>query len=367
MKTSDIRRAIRLCKGSLMSMDLVPILTHFCFDGDSVYAFNDITAVVATLETGVSVGVRGEVLLGVLDTLGENVTLAQKKGNILTMKSGKTEVNLITLPKKDFLLSLPDEKVLVKIKVDAALIQGLSLCRATVSENALAREYTGVAVMQDAEEFCIYSTDDTRLSRFRISSKSVTKVPSKSEHKFLIPAQSVRQILEVWNTRTEEEEGGKVEGVFLEFTKNWCWMSLDGATLFSKLMPETPPDYAAMFAKVFTMEKSMTSEVPEGFVEALRRAEVLTSRDTQPAVSVEVSSKDLTVSVKKATLGTFEDSFKVASKTDVSLRMVPAKLREAADGAEKMAFSDRCIAFKKGAFTCLVSPLAPEQDEKDEE
>lgn len=360
MKTAEIKRALKLCKGSLQSVELVPILTHFCFDGDSVYAYNDITAVYVSLDTGLRLGVRGDTLVGVLETLGEDVKLEMVGEDALQMTSSKAKIKVAGLPASTFLLEIPDEPVLLQLDVNDALMRGIELCRATVGLNSLQREYTGVAFLMEEGTLNVYATDDTRLSRFTVDADRILECKAKKPPRFLVPAASCKQFLDVWNDIKEDVEGKPDKGVVLYFSKNWCWMGIERATVFSKLMPESPPDYPSMFEQVFPTDRKWAA-LPDGLVDAFKRAEVLTSRETMPLMHMTVEGKQLTVSVDKGTsLGHFTDSFVTGAGGGEKLKLTtsPSKVREAAEGASKFMLSERCLAFKSGEYLCLVSPYS---------
>jgi DNA polymerase III sliding clamp (beta) subunit (PCNA family) len=363
MKTSDLKRALRLCRGSLQSNDLIPILTHFCFDGDSVYAFNDITAVYVSLDTGIHLGVRGDTMLGVLDTLGEEVTMGMKGQSALKLKSKRADIDLTGMPKSAFVLDIPDEPVLLIVNVDAALMRNLDMCRSTAGLNAMQREFTAVAFILEEGELAVYSTDDTRLSRYTIPAENIIDKKKGAKY-FLVPAQSCRQFLDVWNDIKEEVATNPDKGAALYFTKNWCWMGIERATIFSKLMPETPPNYRGMFDQVFPQERQWAG-LPDGLIDAFRRAEVLTSREPLPMLTLDVNGKNLVVTLEKGTaLGTFTDSFisGAGGGKAIKLAVSPAKIREATEAAEKFMISERCIAFVNGAYVCLVAPYSGDHE-----
>ena len=352
MKTANIKRALRLCRGSLMSTDLVPVLTHFCFAGTTVHAFNDITAVVADIKTGLNLGLRGDTLLGIIDTLGQDMELIANKDSV-TLTSGKTKTVLAAMPAKEFLFEVPEQKELLRIKLTEALAYGMRMCRSTVGSSALQREFTGVAVLEEKDSICLYSTDDIRLSRYWVQPSSVEK-KGKAECRFLIPESSVAQLLEVWDARHEKEE--EKYDAYLSFSKDWMWMKLKGATFYSKLMPESPPDYQDMYAKV--LPKTPWKDIPEGFEASVTRAEILTAQEMQPTLTMKVQSNKLTCSVKGAALGEFDEDINFNSGAAFTLLLSPGKIKPLVASCEKMIFSINCAAFKKGNFVCLVSPLS---------
>lgn len=359
MKTATLAQALKLAKSSLLSIDFVPILTHFCFFDDVLFTYNDISAVVVDMQTGLSLGVKGDTLLGVLPTLGAEVELlSNTDGNALELKSGKARVELATMPADAFLFEPPDDPALLLINCTQEVIKGFARCVATVGLNAMHREFTGVTFLYNEKQGVdIYSTDDTRLSHFAIDGDDVQVQKAKVGQQWLIPAQSVRQLVEVFNAR-DLTDGKDAGPEVLALCTNWAIFTAPGVTVYSKLMPETPPDYRGMMAQVLPPAAAW-QPMPAGLVIAFKRAEVLTGKETQPRLSVRVKDKALNLEVEKGTAaGNFTEAFLLAKPVSkVDLVVDPGKSREAAEVATSIALHERCLGFQVDSYRCLVAPL----------
>lgn len=359
MKTTDLSYALKLCKSSLLSIDFVPILTHFCFTGDTVFSYNDISAVVVPLETGLTLGIKGETLLGVLSTLGAEVELVGNKDNTsIKLVSGKAKVDLATMPPEAFLFEAPSEEPVLHVLCNAEVLKGLARCVATVGANALHREFTGVTfVLAQDGGVDVYSTDDTRLSHFHIDAEFVnTETTPSGKGQWLLPAQTVRQLIDV-NNATKDEQGA--ETPVLSLCENWLVFEASGATVISKLMPEAPPDYAAMLGHV-APPSSAWQPLPVALTVAFRRAEVLNYKEAYPRLSLVSKGTSLKLEVEKGTAqGSFTEDFKLPkSSGDVSMQVDPGKAREASEVASSFALHERCLGFQDASgYRCLVAPL----------
>lgn len=348
MNTNELVTAVKLCQSSLHNLDLIPILNHICFTGDTVYAYNDLSAVVVTLETGIKAGVQGSNLLGVLGTLGKECELEMADG-VVVISSGKAKVKLASLPEDAFMYTPPEEKAVFKIRMDEDLLKGLVLCSKTVGVNALQREFTGVTVSLDTDEgLRLYSTDDVRLSEY-IYQGDVT---GKSRN-WLLPLPSCKQIVDICNFVGIGED----TEITLHFGKQWAWLQADGIFFATKLMPETPPDYPAMI-RAIAPEEDAWRKVPAGLQKACERADVLTAKETQPRVLLQTKDNKLFVSLDDGVAaGTFKESFKF-SDADQALWLEPSKVASALTTATAMALGKRCLAVNNGTYICYVAPVA---------
>lgn len=361
MKATDLLAALKLCRSSLSTTDFVPVLAHFCFTGEQVYAYNDISAVVADIETGIHGALRGDALLGVLGTLSGEITLTQEKEHVV-LKYGRNRSKLAALSKDALIFHTPEEEEEFSIHVDDDLVAGIARCTDTVGINAMHREFLGVCFsLEGGNALHIYSTDDTRLSHYRVDEENIPEGTEAKPAKWLVPAAACKQIVDLW-AATKDTRGKSDTQATLLFTKHWAILLLDSVCLFSKLMPEEPPDYAAMVKQIAPANNAWQGK-PEGLTDALRRAEVLTAKDEQPCVRLQCVGPQLIVSVEGAALGDLSDNFKLLQPANgIDLYFQAERLRAACDGADTMAFSPRCMGFTSGFYRCFVAPLpAPKE------
>lgn len=354
MKTSDLSNALKLCKSSLTTLDIVPVLTHFCFIGDMVYAYNDVSAVVVPLETGVVAAIRGDTLLGVLSTLGAELEMTGNEDSTsVNIKSGKVNIDLSALGNDNFLFEPPEEESEIDIVLDDHFLWGLSKCLSTVGLNALKREFTGVTLSLDKKgRLTVYSTDDVRLSRF----SSSTVYQTGDDQEWLLPVSACRQIIEVWGA--VKDKLADDESLTLCLGTKWLWVAHETVTLYSKMMPESPPDYLGM-VKQIAPPKDSWFKMPSGLSESLRRAQILTAKELQPLIRFTTKASTLKVNVDKRTAtGSFEEPFKLkAPVPELVLHLDPGKMHEVSEGMDDIAFHDRCVGVQTGTYQCFIAPI----------
>lgn len=349
MNTRELETAVKLCQSSLHNLDLIPILNHICFTGDTVYAYNDLSAVVVDCATGIKAGVQGSNLLGVLSTLGKECELSMVDGNVM-ISSGKAKVKLASLPEESFMYVAPNEKSLFEVTMDEELLSGFVRCSKTVGINALQREFTGMTVALN-DGLRIYSTDDVRLSSYAYPEPVEGKARS-----WLLPLPSCKQIVDICNFVGFDEDAE----ITLHFGKQWAWLQAPGIFFATKLMPEAPPDYEAMIQNIAPDEDAWRA-VPAGLQKACERADVLTAKETQPKVLFRVSENKLYVSLDDSVAaGSFKESFKYKEGDGVSLWMEPSKMASALAGASTMAVGERCIAVCHEHYLCCIAPVMVE-------
>jgi len=121
-----------------LGIDLVPALNHFFFEDDSVTAYNDTTAVIAGLDSGIGCGIKGETLLQLLPTLGKEVEFDSHLGEV-DIRSGKMRIKLPTLSADQNLFEEPPLAAMSSLHMTQEAMVGLERCCETVSDNAVQR------------------------------------------------------------------------------------------------------------------------------------------------------------------------------------------------------------------------------------
>jgi len=356
INTEQLLTALKLCRGAVDASSVFPIFSHFCFCDSYVYAYNDLWAVLASVDTGLNVGIRADVLLGILPTLAKDMEL-KDSDKVVKLVSGKTKLELATKPKEDLLFEIPEvDSWPIAVKLTGAFIAGLTRCVQTVGNDGQHREFTGVAFVAEKGNLTLYSSDDTRISKFEAG-----KV--KGAGSCLIPARGCSQFIDVWNGL--KEAGGEPEATLL-FNEEWSFMDAGGVLVYCKLMPETAPDYQKIIKRI-TPQSAAWSEVPAGLVEALTRAEVLVAKDLGAGLCLALEDEVLDVRLQEGNgvrYGKFEDQLPMpGTPGSVNLTVEVVRLNQSLQGAEGIMFNVRCLGLQTGDYTCWISPFENQASE----
>ena len=364
MKTESLIKALKVCRGAVESAGIYPIFSHYCFADDFVYGFNDVCAIVVPFPSGISAGLRGDVLLPLLGTMGEEVTLTEQKNDSILLVSGKSKVELAALPEEAFMFQPPEEEWTFEAEAQSGFFAGLSRCTSTLGDDAQNREFTGVTVLYDGKVLTLYSSDDVRLSKFSAVGTITTK--SKKPGKWLIPGRACTLLLDCW--QNAKEDGGETPSTLtLQFSNDWLRLSSDNFDFYSKLMPETPPDYLAVIKKVAPKE-TIWQPVPVSFTAALRRAEILVGKDSAAAVQLDMEKKTLRLELVKGRglrYGELEETVTLMTPVpELSLMAGIVKLVASVDSVEEVSFNETCIGLRTRdeLYTCWVSPMGSAEE-----
>lgn len=171
MKTTDLLRVLELTKPCLSNHALVQMLSHFCFDKETVTTFNGTQATVALFESDLECGIPGDIFYKLVTSYAtsENINIIQKDKEVV-VKVGGNEAKLATISKDDFIFDLPNTDGLPYFKLTSDFVLGLDKCLMSISDNPATKNIYGLTLINTKKEANLYSTDLKTLCKFSLPS-----------------------------------------------------------------------------------------------------------------------------------------------------------------------------------------------------
>ena len=356
MKTESLATALKICKGAVETAAIYPIFSHFCFASGAVYAYNDLCAILAPLDTEITAGLRGDMLLGLLPTLGEDVTLTQIEGTV-TLRSGKSKVDLPALLEDSFMFEAPEVEWDLEVEVTAPFLEGLKRCAETVGDDSQNREFTGVTIAYN-QGLSLFSSDNTRISCFDAKGTYTAK-DGEGPGSWMLSGRACTLLVEAWqNSTTDEKEASTCT---LNLSKDWLLFSTPNLLFYSKLLPEAPPDFAGVLKRIVP-KKATWLRIPVDFRDTVARALVLTAKAPTAALQLRAEGKTLFAELAQTgdvRFGDLSDTAnlpeEIAAPLTISIGVV--KLAASLEQTDFMCFSERCLGVKVGGYTCWIATL----------
>lgn len=169
----ELIKALSISKMCLATHALIPVLSHFCFDGEYIYTYNGTQGLRVKFKTDLNCAVPGDLLFKLLDSMtGDKVEIIQKEKEI-RIGMGKHKSKVSILPSTDFIFSPPSVEELFNFPVNGTFLKGMMRTGMSVNDNPMIRNQSGITFLNlDSPRF--YSTDGIRLSRYIMESE-VTK------------------------------------------------------------------------------------------------------------------------------------------------------------------------------------------------
>ena len=343
MKAADLLKVLNVAKPALGSADSVlPVLSHFCFDGEAAYAYNDIAAIIVENSTGLRCALHGDTLTALLGAAGDTDVMIKVHGNAAKLDFGKgSDADLPYLPPETFIFKFPDESVQfpIKLTVTPELLKGLDLCLLSVSNDALSPEFSGVTFHTKKDGMTFYSSDNETASRFTPSAKVI----GRTALAVVVPQQTCQHLSKLYTAGAEGQQ--------LSLNADLAIGVFPAAGLVSKLLPAQPD----MFERVFSghCDGAVQVPIPPGFVREITKAQIVTAKDQVKVCQLVFKDGTLTV-VAVGMLGNTRGTLPCAGEGAVA--MPPDKLLRALPFVDKFAVNDgKSLVLSGNGFTHIIS------------
>ena len=333
-------------KAALASQAYIPALTHFCFDGVNVMAYNDISAIMVQSPLDVEACIPGQLLIKALNSLTADKVLVQKGDGFFTLASGRSKLKIPHLPVTDFPFETPPESD-NPIKITPEILKGIEMCLVAVGNDATHPAQMGVTMESDKNGAVLFSTDNFTLSRY--VTKSKIKLPA--DVPVILPTFFCQQMIGL-------AKAYPGEAILLDVLAGSLTASIgDVAKVFTKQLV----DLEAMdFAKILNKYKidaalgidgSLVS-IPDDFDASFSRALLILGSELDKITKITVKGGRMSL-VSTSAAGESTDSFGYPDKevSDEPFYADPVLVGRASKVCSKMALLERVIVFTDSEAT----------------
>ncbi|KKN90054.1 hypothetical protein LCGC14_0231670 [marine sediment metagenome] len=266
MERKLLLEKLNLAKPALASKgSILPVYTHFCFDGVTITSYNDVMAVLVDHECDMNDAIDGARIIGLLEaSSAKEVEFKQKDGEV-HMKYGRSNSKLPTLPPEDFIFELPDIKSSLMVNIDNALIKGIELCLSTMGIDSTRPSLLGITLSLGKKDCVLYSSDTVSVSRFELD------IQSKKERAVILPPDFCKTLVRTVKSLKKDGE--------LFIGEDHVIAIIDSVTLFSKLLED---DSSVNFEEVIDeqwgdVDPRDLVPLPTSIGQAIKASQVLTS------------------------------------------------------------------------------------------
>ena len=217
---------------------------------------------------------------------GEEVNLAIKKNNAISIKSGKAQFKILGLSKEDFpSLPLFEDKDSITLP-QKMLKEMLTLTEFAVDKGDARPVLTGILFAVKGDDVNVVATDGRRMAVVKKKLQQKTLV----EREVIIPLKTVQEV-----KRLLGDDGD----VKIRFNENQVSFSFSSCFIISRLIDGEFPDYK----KVIPEKSAKTISISrDDFLSAIRRVSIFTDQDSQ-AIKLSIQKTKTTVSKNTPYLG----------------------------------------------------------------
>lgn len=346
IKRADLLDALNTVKPALGKAVFVPVLSHFNFSGSHVTAYDDSIAISVPCELDINCAVPGDVFLRLLGSLtAESVSLGLDAGTLL-VKAGKSRLKVPTLPPEAFVFKEKGHGDSEAFVASEEFMDALELCLISVGVDPTHPAQMGVTLINDGDEYTLYSTDNVTISRFQLD-EDLGVMHDRGA--VILPTEFCRQLaalskaLDILPSIALHERV-----VFARFGEK--------ALLFGKLVAdEKPMDFASVFKRLLGAHaKVQRHELPPQWDSVFGRACVIVNPQ-HPVTSIEVDGDGMTIE-SKSSMGEVREEVALDDAPTLPRFLIdPAHVVRASKVCSHVAFLRDALMMTKGDFTHLIS------------
>lgn len=336
----SLLKLVSLVKPALASQAYIPALTHIRFDGVTITAFNDVTAISVQSDLDVKACIPGDLLAKTLSSFGADSINFQEhdKEQAVVLSSGRAKLKLPVLAVTDFPFDMPSIKTADEIVLDAKIMEGIERCLLNVGTNPKHPAQMGVTLdCDDKGNAILFSTDNFTVSRYQTDSK--IKLPG--EFPVILPTFFCQQLVSLGRVFGEEE-------IVLCLLPGILVADFgDKAQLFNKVLIDLEPlDFPRIFKKHCDISKlkEVLGAIPDNWESAFERAMLVLGGEANKVTKVTVNASGIKLS-STSTMGDSDDSMEGSSDQHPTgapnepFYVDPSLILRASKGCSQMAWN----------------------------
>lgn len=342
---------LNIIKPGLASKDLVEELTCVWANGTYIYAYNDLIGIQVPFKTDFMGGLRGSLLLGLLDkSRAKEVSISTLNGgNEMLLKAANARLTLALLEENRALWEVPEFDKSKSFVIGKEFIEALENVLISVGGDTSVPDQLGVTLLATNDTLDLFTTDNSTISWQRLA-----KPKSYNVERVIIPAVFCEQLLRLCK-----------EGAHLIVTEDSVMaQNAKGIFLFSRLVESSRPlDLADMVGSSLpeTYEKDLIT-IPSRLKLALERVSVVLENHVgQPAdFFIEENNVNTLKMFGKTDLGEIRDSMKLDQEhLPVRISVDPSLIKRALVKRTQFLLTDNCMVLAgPGDFVHLISTSA---------
>jgi len=246
---------------------------------------------IKTLEKG-TLAVPANVLLGVLQSIKEDILVFESMDNNLKISSSKNSIVIKCLPSDDF-PSIPKLKNEKLIKINSRdLVYGFKSVWYSAANSNIKPELSSVYVYKNDGSLVFVSTDSFRLAEKKVNTKISTDFPQT-----LLPFRNVSEIIKLFEDYDDD--------IDVIFEKNQAAFIAKDMYIVSRLIDGSFPDYKQIIPKSFN---TTVTVLKNDLMNAIKTSNIFSDSLNQVKFKVDIKNKSLNVESKNSDIGEYKES-----------------------------------------------------------
>ncbi len=338
----ELLTSLQNLEPALSTKPIIEELTFIWFTGTYVYAYNDIIGIVAPLETEFKGGMKGSLILGLLDkSRAKEIEFIPSDNEDLLIKAANARLNLAYYGLDRSIWDVPALNNDLTFEITDILLKAISNAMMSVGHDTSIPDQLGVTLIPDGNILYLFSTDSKTVSRAMIPFEC------KFQKRVILPVIFCQQLMKLC------KNGGRmmIEGSsILAENKN-------GVLLFSRLIETARPlEFHATVDSVLSQREARQPVlIPKRFKLAIERVALVLESHLGESAKFEVKD-DVLYMQADTSLGHIKDQMRLdAEHSDVELHVDPHLIKRALSECSELYLGKSCVILSDENFIHLIS------------
>lgn len=338
VSTTEARAALNAIAPALSNKDLLEELCCAWFDGERVSAFNDVIGMEFAFPADFRGGVRGSLLLGLLNNAKTEDVEFKSGGNPETgivYKAGKAKADLALLGTERRIWTHDDAQPTVTVKLTEAMLACFKSILLSAGTNTSVPDQLGVTIIRNEGADAQYGALDFYTTDRATISWNVCDAPEGwPPGRIAAPVQFVEQLLKL--AKPDDELDCYADRLVL--------VTADDTILMGRLLSiDQPLAFGDAVAKSVPADMNLFP-VPPGMRDAVLRSKVVLGTSSDKKITVTLSAGKMILLTKNLKYGELRDELDApGNTTDLSLNVNVDLLARGVENASEIAASKDCI------------------------
>lgn len=355
LERSALLSALEIAAPALATKEVIEQLCCFWFDGEQVIAYNEGLAIVAPFKSQLLGGIKGALMLGVLQNSRAKeveIIATENVGGGVTaeLKAGRARLKLALLDTEGQPFHFPELRKSKPSSLSASVLEALKAVKEYVGKGTAIPEQLGVTISRDSTQVHLYTFDDVT-----ISWKSAAAPRDWFDETVIIPTFFVEQLVRLADDKTQ-----------LYLTKDAAIaITGKGVKIYAPIVEPAKKPYEFQKVAKEHLKQSDLVEIPNLLRLALERASVVLDgqKDNEMEMYVEKDRKGNCILRLHAITpaGELNDRMTLEKQIpETSCKVNPTLLKRALEQCDRIGFSDRAVIMQGERLMYLTSTTSVE-------
>lgn len=339
----ELLTALKMAEPALATKSIIEELTYFWFTGEHLVGYNDILGITIPLRTEFKGGIKGSLLLGLLEKSRARDVEFLLSDTELLVKAANARLSLSYTDIARAIWTEPEFDNPIEFSITKEFLQAIEDVLVSVGYDTSVPDQLGVTLLPDTNTLYFFTTDSKTISRSMLPF-DCNGLPER----MILPLTFCEQLLKLC----------KKGGTLLLSATSVCAVNKENVHLFTRLIETTRPleFHLTMNNAMAQLEDNHLIAIPNRFKLALERVSIVLSVNVGEPALFSIDDGVLHMHAKTG-LGEINDSMRLDEvHSSIDVHVDPLLIKRAVASCSSFCIGPSCVFLSKQPhFMHLIS------------